>query len=110
MSEIAEKVELKERFTVEEIEAMKRPQREAWRFVVEGEDKKAFTNVYRITPEEGIRYCNKACDEIYEKKGYTGILKLRVMSRISNTEWKEVGYIQRDKDRFFDENVFGYQS
>lgn len=99
------KNKLKERFTDTEIESMRKPQREPLRFIVEGEDAKPKINVYRIKPEEGIAYCNMTCGDVFET--YKGILKLRVMSRVSNTEWKEIAYIQRDKDGFFDEMLLG---
>lgn len=96
-----ETIQLKKRFTEAELEAMKQPQREALRFVIEGEDGKAKWNVYRIRAEEGVSYCNGVCSQIFES--YNGILKLRVLTRFSNTEWKEIGYLQCSKEEAFDE-------
>jgi hypothetical protein len=94
-------VELKNTFTKEEIEAMKEPQCEPLRFLIEGEDGKEKFNAYRIKPENGIAYCNRECNKIFEKQ--EGILRLRIFTRIDFKEFKQIAYAERTKDVAFDQ-------
>ena len=98
---VTTEVKLKDRFTIDEIKAMREPQRDAIRFQIEGEDGKPKLNAYRVKPEDGIAYCNRECNKLFEKQ--EGVLRLRVLSRASNTAWKEIALVERTKDTFFDQ-------
>lgn len=94
-------VSIKNTFTKKEIEAMKGEHRETIRFQIEGEDGKAKFNAYRLRAEDGLAFCNRECNTIFEK--YSGKLILRVFTRISNVAYKEIAYAERTKEIGFDE-------
>lgn len=99
---------LKNYFTKEEIEQMRQPFREPLRFLIEANNGKSNISAYRIRPEDGVKYCNKLSQELFEKYGDEQ-LTLRVLARISAREWKELGVAQRTKDILFDEDCFFIQ-
>lgn len=94
-------IQLKNSFTKEEVQAMREPQREPLRFLIEGEDGKAKFNAYRLKPEDGVAYCNRECNKIFENQ--EGILRLRVFTRINYKEFKQIAYAERNKELHFDQ-------
>lgn len=94
--------ELKIRFTKQEVEALRQPQQEPFRFLIETAEGKPVINAYRLHAEDGIRYCNRVANQFYEKE--KGILTLKIMGRgmEKKREWIILGRIQRNETGEFD--------
>lgn len=93
---------LKLAFTSEEISELKGFHREGLRFLLEQEDKKPIFNAYRLRPEDGISYCNRECNQLYDENP-EAVFRLRILTRISIKEFKEIAVVERTKDTWFDE-------
>lgn len=90
---------LKTSFTKEEVENLRQPPPEPFRFLIETEEGKPLINAYRLRAEDGIRYCNRVANQYYEKS--KGVLTLTIMGRGEKRKWMIVGRIQRNETEEF---------